>query len=311
MRRLKGSLSKPVKTEESMDDEQLKVSGGEAFLQVNYDDKFTMTQLIEKLASSPEAAGLVRLRIGPWEECYEKTSASTVEALSRHASSFPRLTSLYLGDIEAEQCEISWINQCDISPLLKAFPKLEVLEVRGGNGLRVSEARHAQLKKLRFESGGLPREVVQDVARGELPDLEHLEFWLGTSEYGGTVQLEDLQPLLSSDRFPKLSFLGLMNWEHANSIPGALKGCRILGQLRTLNLSMGTMTDEGGGELLKIPELKALQTLDLDDNYMSDELIQNLRSTLGACVQPGNQDVPDEYEYNGVKYSDVYCSVAE
>ena len=40
-------------------------------------------------------------------------------------------------------------------------------------------------------------------------------------------------------------------------------------------------------------------------------MVERLRSTLGACVQPGKQDVADEYEYNGVKYSDVYCSVAE
>ena len=294
-----------------MDNEQLKVSGGEAFLQVNYNDEFTMTQLIERLALRPEAASLSRVRVGPWEECYEKDSASTVEALCGHARSFPRLSSLYLGDIEAEQCEISWINQCDISPLLQAFPLLEVLEVRGGNGLRISQARHAKLKTLRFETGGLPGAVVQDVSRGEFPNLEHLEFWLGTSEYGGTVELDDLHPLLNGERFPKLRFLGLMNWELANSLPGALKGCRILGQLRTLDLSMGTMTDQGGEELLKVPQLQSLQVLNLDDNYLSEQMVERLRSTLGACVQPGKQDVADEYEYNGVKYSDVYCSVAE
>ena len=294
-----------------MNDDQFNLSDGQAFLQVNYDDKLTMEQLIQKLSARPEAATLARLRIGPWEECYEKSSASIVDALCRHAGSFPQLNSLYFGDIEAEQCEISWINQCDISPLLKAFPHLRVLEVRGGNGLRLSEAQHARLETLRFESGGLPREVVQDVAGGDFPSLAHLEFWLGTSEYGGTVKPDDLNGILNGDRFPKLHFLGLMNWEQANTLPGALNGCRILGQLKTLDLSMGTMTDEGGEGLLKISQLKNLQALNLDDNYISDKMIERIRSTLGACVQPGNQDVPDEYEYNGVKYSDVYCSVAE
>jgi hypothetical protein len=102
----------------------------------------------------------------------------------------PNLTAIFLGDIIIEENEISWINQSDVSPLFTAYPALEHFRVRGGNGLIVGSIRHERLKSLIIESGGLPAQVVRDVAAATLPALEHLELWLGTEEYGGDAPID-------------------------------------------------------------------------------------------------------------------------
>ncbi|MFN8512832.1 MAG: hypothetical protein U0841_09645 [Chloroflexia bacterium] len=67
----------------------------------------------------------------------------------------PRLTALFFGDIIVEESEISWIEQTDVSPLLAAFPQLEIFGVRGGNGLSFGQLRHDVLQTLIVETGGL------------------------------------------------------------------------------------------------------------------------------------------------------------
>ncbi len=57
-----------------------------------------------------------------------------------------------MGDITYEECEVSWINQADMSPLLAAYPQLEVFRVRGGTGLAFSKIKHAHLTELGVET---------------------------------------------------------------------------------------------------------------------------------------------------------------
>lgn len=306
---LKG-LFKTKNKIDTMSDE-FQVADGAALLRLDYGSKSTMAQLIEKLAGTAEAATLRSLRIGAWESCYEAKSSVALDPLVKHAGAFPQLESLFFAEIEQEECEISWINHVDLGPLFGAFPNLKSLQIRGGNGLRLSGARHARLQTLRIETGGLPSEAVVDVAGGDFPELEHLELWLGCDEYGGTATVQDLGPLLNGSRLPSLKFLGLMNWEKANDLAGALKGAPVLTKIETLDLSMGTLTDIGAEALLHNAALKDLKQVNVSDNYVSDAFIGKLKAMLGQALVVGNQEEPDEYEYKGVKYSEVYCSVSE
>jgi hypothetical protein len=52
------------------------------------------------------------------------------------------LRAIFLGDITYEENEISWIEQSDVSPLLRAYPALEVSRVRGGNSLEFSKIKN-------------------------------------------------------------------------------------------------------------------------------------------------------------------------
>src|SRR6185503_11970101 len=68
------------------------------------------------------------LVFGNWGEPYEDSSEELVRLLTEAADRFPELRLIALGDMPYDECEISWIVQSDITPLLESFPKLEVLE---------------------------------------------------------------------------------------------------------------------------------------------------------------------------------------
>ncbi|CAM5713107.1 STM4015 family protein [Streptomyces hirsutus] len=81
-----------------------------------------------------------------------------VEKLVGLSSRLTGLEALFLGDLEFEESEISWITQSDVAPLLEAYPRLR--ELGRGAAVRTSAfpaVRLEGLRTLRFETGGLPR----------------------------------------------------------------------------------------------------------------------------------------------------------
>ena len=113
-------------------------------------------------------------------------AALVVQGLIAARDRVPNLRALFLGDIIYEECEISWINQTDMSPLLRAYPALEHFRVRGGTGLHFSALRHDRLTSLIVETGGLGGDVVARCGdRRPAAAWMHLELWLGSTNYGG------------------------------------------------------------------------------------------------------------------------------
>ncbi len=121
----------------------------------------------------------------------------------RKPPSLPNLKALYFGEMTYEECEISWINQSGVSPLLRAFPLLEIFRVRGGTELSFSQVSHGNLRHLAIETGGLPSSVLREVFLCDFPNLEHLELLLGEEGYGFDGSAEDLQPLAGGKGFSK------------------------------------------------------------------------------------------------------------
>lgn len=148
------------------------------------------------------------LVIGHWWDGDYTSLAPVVELITSDAARFPALRALFLADVVGEECEVSWLQMCDITPVLRAFPLLEELVVRGGGSgldeetLELRPVRHEALKALRFESGGLPGHVVRAVGACELPALERLELWLGSQWYAGDATVADMAPLLSGGTLP-------------------------------------------------------------------------------------------------------------
>ncbi|MFI9629658.1 STM4015 family protein [Streptomyces sp. NPDC052042] len=228
------------------------------------------------------------LLIGPWWQEDYVSFAPVVELLAGDADRFPALKALYLADVVSEECELSWLEMADITPVVEAFGALEELTVRGcGDAfdgrtkLGLRPVRHPSLKKLRFESGGLPSEVVRAVGASELPALEHLELWLGVTEYGGDTGVEDLAPVLSGASFPALRHLGLQNSEIQDEIAAAIASAPVVAQLESLSLAMGTLGDEGVEALLSGQPLTHLTSLDVHHHYAGEALMDRLRNLLG------------------------------
>ncbi|WP_235854521.1 STM4015 family protein [Nonomuraea aridisoli] len=200
--------------------------------------------------------------------------------LAAYADRLPGLRSVFLGLAEAEQWEISWIRQGDITPLLEAYPRLERLEVRGSHGLELRPFAHDHLRVLRFESGGLPPEVVRALGACTFPALEHLELWLGVEEYGGGATVADLEGVLSGVGTPALRRLGLRDSPIQDDIAAAVAAAPVVTRLEELSLGMGALTDRGAEALLSGQPLTHLRRLDLRHHYLGEEMMTRVRQAL-------------------------------
>ena len=156
----------------------------------------------------------------------------------------------------------------------------------------------AGLRKLVVETGGLPVAVVQAIGASDLPALEHLDLWLGTSWYGADSEASDLEPILSGTRLPSLRHLALRNSEIQDEVAAAVASAPVVARLEVLDLSMGTLSDEGAAALLAGQPLTHLKSLDLHHHYISEPLQQRIRETLKpAGVEVDlNPDNADEYQ---------------
>lgn len=269
-----------------------------------------ITHYLAKLLQDDRASLVEALVFGVWDEYMnlmnENSSAILVDALVAAKEQLPNLKAVFIGDINSEECEISWFYQSDISPVLAAYPNLEILQVRGGNGLAFSFVQHENLTAMIVETGGLSRETIAQISALKLPALEHLELWLGCCDYGGDSSIEDLMPILDNQSFPNLTYLGLRNSEYSDEIAKALVNAPVLEQIMVLDLSMGTLTDEGALALLNCPAINQLDLLNVSENYLSDEMIQRL-SELDVEVRANNQKQEEDYDDEIYRY----CSVAE
>ncbi len=259
----------------------------------DYEDGIRMDKLIEDLAMKPECRDITSLTIGSWGEAWENDPGCFMDTLIRYRDHFPNLRKLFIGDMSFEECEISWIMQCDLTPLLKAFPQLKSFYIQGSNGLRLPNLKHEQLEELVIICGGLPREVLHDIRNAQLPELRKLELYLGVSDYGFDGSLEDIIPFMQPGLFPKLNYLGLKDSEIQDEIAIAISDAPILDQLHTLDLSLGTLSDKGAEALLLSERVKRLSFLNLRHHYMSDEMMRRWKET-GINVDLSDQQ--EEYE---------------
>ncbi|MFD5749498.1 STM4015 family protein [Streptomyces sp. NPDC127033] len=213
----------------------------------------------------------------PW---YDFDGGGGERYLTELSSRFTSLEAVFLGDVEDDEAMISTIGQSDLSPFLEAFPGLRELAVRGGEGLDFPVTGHRELRVLRVESGGLPREAAAHIAAAELPALERLELWLGDDEYGGGTTVEDLAPLLAGVGKPNLRHLGVQNSPVQDEIAAAFASAPVVAQLTSLSLSMGTLSDAGAEALLRGQPLTHLELLDLSHHFLSRDMMLRLWTTL-------------------------------
>ncbi|KUN89626.1 cytoplasmic protein [Streptomyces bungoensis] len=266
--------------------------------------------LWDRFLGSVDCAGVRAIVVGQWGEAYDNDSGDIVRLLVDARDRLTALRAVFVGDLEMEEAEISWIEQSDVTPVLDAYPLLEEFGVRGGTGLRFPAVAHKHLRVLRFEAGGLPGEVVRGVAASELPALEHLDIWLGVQEYGGDATVADLAPLLAGGRFPALRHLGLRNSEIQDEIAAAVAAAPVVAQLTSLDLSLGVLTDEGVTALLGGQPLTHLTRLDLHHNFVTEPVGGRIRAALEPSgVEIDLSEPGDLWEDDGVVHR--FTAVAE
>jgi hypothetical protein len=244
------------------------------------------------------AARVRRVIIGNWitEDDFQAPASDFFGLLLRDKDAFPRLEALFVGDIEPEEHEISWIKQADVTPLFEAFPGLAVLGIRGSENLELRPVGHTGLRELTFQAGGLPPEVVRAVGESDFPALTDLELYLGTETYFGGATVDDLAGILSGARLPALRYLGLRDAQNADEVAAAVAHAPIVAQLEVLDLSLGTLGDEGAAALLAGQPLGHLKKLDLHHHFLTEAMRERLRQAWpGVEIDLGDPQEQDEW----------------
>ncbi|MEH1933782.1 MAG: HEAT repeat domain-containing protein [Nostoc sp.] len=259
------------------------------------------------LTQHRNASKIQALVIGIWDGYGDYDSSVVVNALVEAKDKLKNLKAIFIGDIEYSEYMISTIEQSDISPLLKAYHQLEIIQIRGGHGLQFSQLKHENLKGIIIESGALKRQTIAQICALDLPALQHLELWLGGSRYGGNSSIDDLMPIISGELFPTLSYLGLRNGEYSDYIARSIVNMPAIKFINILDLAMGTLSDEGAKALLNCSDVNKLDILNVTENFLSAAMIERL-SQLDCQLIYGQQG-KEGYGYNYI--DGRYCSIAE
>lgn len=276
-------------------------------IRISYDDfeeNITTESLIDAFAKDPKASIVTEIITGAFDYESSESTEGIVNKLVEYKDIFKNVKAIFIGDITYEENEISWINQSNVNPVLVAYPNLEHFQVRGGTDLSFGKIEHANLKTLIVETGGLPANVVEEITNAQLPNLEKLEIWLGSENYGFSSTVEDFAVIMSGKTFPKLKHLGLMDSEIQNEIAIAVAQSPILQQLETLDLSMGILDDKGAQALLESEGVKKLKFLNLRHHYMSDDMMDKLK-TIGIPINMDDQEEADQDDDEEYRYIEV------
>jgi predicted DNA-binding WGR domain protein len=257
---------------------------------------------LEHFLATNAALEATAIVIGAWfgEESDMKPD-HVLNVLIQNRDRLPKLAAIFVGDVTSEENEMSWITQTDMAPLLQAFPDLQLLRTRGGTDLKLTPLKHSKLRALAMETGGMDASVMRSVCSCDFEQLEHLELWLGTDQYGGNIRIEDLQPLLSGKLFPNLKYLGLRNSDIADQIAAVVVNSPLMQRIETLDLSLGTLSDEGGEALLHLKDSK-LKKLNLHYHFMSADMVKRLRALaiVVDATTPSDMDTDEEDRFVAV-----------
>lgn len=283
-------------------------------IRCEYDAQEDATEKLAKLLQHSQASKLEALIFGMWHgEMYAHSSQLVVDALIAAKDKLTNLKALFIGDISYDESEISWIIQSDISPILEAYPKLEVLQIRGGDSLAFSPfVRHENLKALIIETGGLSSATIAQICALDLPKLQHFELWLGSDSYGGDSTITDLNPILVNTVFPNLIYLGLRNSQYSDDIAQAVINSPLINSIKIIDLSLGTLSNAGAEVLLSSSAVHQLNILNLSENFLSEQMIASVQvkeDDMQVRIITDGQKKPEEDYDEDDAYR--YCSVAE
>lgn len=259
---------------------------------LTYDECEEGGNLLEKILKDKKLESYKQLVIGCWDfEC--EGCEELVEGMIGHKERFQQLEGLFWGDMESEECEVSWINICDLSPLLDVLPNLKHLKIKGIGNLSIGRASRPNLTSLEIICGGMPTELVEEIVASDFPNLEKLVLYVGVNDYGFDDDLEIFRPFFSKEKYPKLKHLGIVNAEGQDVIVDMFLESDILPQLEVMEISNGILTDEGAQKLLNhADKISHLKLIDMHYHFISKDMQHKLQQL------PVKVDLRDAQEYD-------------
>ncbi len=253
------------------------------------DNDESAAEIVELLLRHPAGRFLRHLAVGFDGAPGDGALDGVIRALAEQLA--PSLRKLHLGDfVYPDECEISWFQVGTLGELWRALPRLQHLIVQGGT-FELGDIEHERLERLEVFTGGLAVTNARAIASLRCPQLRHLEVWYGGEDHGWDGSIQDIAPLLARVDLPQLRHLGLRNCELADEICAAIATSPLLPQLAVLDLSMGTLSDDGARMLARHRDaLRHLAVLDVSKSFLSSDGRAALRGICARVIDDDQQD---------------------
>lgn len=261
--------------------------------------------IVGDILNDPEFPELTEVVIGDWGNAWDEDCQVIIDGIVEQAERFSHIERLFMGDMDYESCEVSWIMQGDYSRLWAAMPQLKALTIKGSTDLELGIINHEKLEELTIICGGLPENVLTSIQEAHLPNLKKLLLYLGVEDYGFDGDADRIRTFLDKSDFPKLRYLGLTDSEIQDEIAEAVLDSKYISQIRTLDLSMGSLTDKGAQMILdRISSYPNIEVLDVHYHYMSSEMVRKLEDLNQRCiaVDASEQNKPYTSSIDGAVY---------
>lgn len=251
--------------------------------------------MVGDILADPEFKDLDEVIIGCWGDAWDDSVQVVIDGIISHAKDFSHITKLFIGDMDYEECEVSWIIQGNYSGLWAAMPQLKELTIKGSTSLTLGAVSHENLESLTIICGGLPNTVVDEIQNAKLPNLKKLLLYMGSDNYGYDGDCNSLKTFLDTMDFPKLEYLGIVDSETQDELSMVVLESKYMSQLHTLDLSCGTLTDKTGALLLeKLPSFPNIKKLDVHYHYLSDGMMKKLEA-LPIETDLSEKNEPENY----------------
>ncbi|MBA3396886.1 MAG: TIGR02996 domain-containing protein [Deltaproteobacteria bacterium] len=213
-------------------------------------DRGESEDLLWELLRHPSARFLRELVIG----CHHAGDQDNqlVSDLLLHAGPRPPLRRLVLADFddsELDNIDISRAPLGELGGLGEAYPLLEDVVLKGTGDVELAPLALPQARRFALRTSTLRKSTLATILAAPWPELEELELWFGTPDYGADVEPDDLAGFLAGEGFPKLRVLRLMNAIFTDEICPAILRSPRLPALAALDFSLGTLSDEGAALL--------------------------------------------------------------
>ncbi len=252
--------------------------------------------MIDDILADPDFSQVTDVTIGSWGSAWEDNCQKILDDIADNKDKFAHVQQLFVGDMDYEDCEVSWIMQGNYGRLWKALPGLKELTIKGSTDLSLGEVEHENLEALTIICGGLPVSVLEEIQKAKLPNLKKLVLYIGVENYGFDGDEDTIRTFLEKSDFPKLTHLGIEDSEIQDQLTQVVLESKYMGQIHTLDLANGTLTDKGGALLLeKIPSYPNIKVLDIHYHYLSDTMAQQLKG-LPIQVDVSEANEPEEYD---------------
>ncbi len=270
----------------------------------DYEDGKDASTMIEEILNDSELSSLNEIVIGYWGDPCDEGIQPLIDGIVesetvKKQGKFSHIKSLFVGDIDMEDCEVSWITQGNYSGLWAAMPNLLKFGVRGSQDLELGEIVHENLKELDIICGGLGKSVIASIRDAKLPSLESITLYFGIMRYGFDGEIKDIKDFLDKSDFPNLKHLGLEDSEIQDEITEAVFNSKYISQIESLSLANGTLTDKGGQIILdKLKDYPNIKEVNLHHHYLSDDMfceLQKLGSTLNVKICLSEQQEIEEF----------------